>query len=129
MNFLRVEHGYYPGPKFKLFYSQPGCRLQFLTYAGFRKHLNSVHSSVQEIAHTLAAVPSSNEPVASSYQTDVLEDQINPRNECSSSSVIPKSSDLVKIQPKKCVHPLLPDYKGVGFLIVWYPQLCGIWRN
>ena len=68
---IRVEHSYYPGPKFKLLCFQPGCRRHFLTYNGFRKHLNSVHS-VEQISQTSNVegsselVASSSEPVASS---------------------------------------------------------------
>lgn len=90
---LRVEHGYYPGPKFKLFCSQQGCRPQFLTYTGFRKHLNSVHSNVQQIAQTSTVACSSSEPVATSSQAHALEDTFNPQNQCSSSSVYSGSND------------------------------------
>lgn len=86
---IRVEHSYYPGPKFKLFCSQPGCRLQFLTYAGFRKHLNSVHSSVLQTAESSTC--SSSEPVASSSQADIWEDHFNPDVECSS-AIMPHES-------------------------------------
>ena len=82
---LRGEHGYYPGPKFKLFCCQPSCRLQFQTYAGFRKHLNSVHSNVQQIASDVAC--SSCDPVS-----DALEDQFHSNLPQSSSSVLPVSS-------------------------------------
>lgn len=91
---LKVEHSYYPGPRFKLFCSQPGCRLQFLTYIGFWKHLNIVHSSVVQTAETLTVACSSSEPVASSSQSDIWEDQFNPDVECSSTSMTHESSDV-----------------------------------
>lgn len=40
---LRLNHSFYPTTKFKLFCAQDGCRRQFSTYAGLRKHLNTVH--------------------------------------------------------------------------------------
>ncbi|XP_053097912.1 uncharacterized protein LOC113523917 [Pangasianodon hypophthalmus] len=85
---LRGEHSYYPGSKFSLICSQHGCRHQFETYAGFRKHLNNVHSNVQQIAQTSTAACSLSEPVVSTSQADSLEDQINPQHQspCSSTS-------------------------------------------
>lgn len=40
---LRLNHSYNPNTKFKLFCAQDGCRRQFSTYSGLRKHLNTVH--------------------------------------------------------------------------------------
>lgn len=93
---LRVEHGYYPGPKFKLFCCQQGCRHQFLTYAGFRKHLNCVHSNVEQIAETSTA---NNEPAETSSHD--VEDQVNSPDQCSSSSVFSESSSLLTQDPTK----------------------------
>ncbi|CAI5642751.1 unnamed protein product [Oreochromis niloticus] len=85
---LRGEHGYYPGPKFKLFCWQPGCRLQFQTYAGFRKHLSSFHSNVDQNDRTSAIACFSNDTVS-----PALEDQFNSSNlPHSSPSVLPESS-------------------------------------
>lgn len=113
---LRVEHGYYPGPKFKLFCSQQGCRHQFLTYAGFRKHLNSVHSNVQQIAQTSTVACSSSEPVATSSQAHALEDQFNPPNQCSSSSVSSESNDsgLTKDPTKEMCASIVAKLQGSG---------------
>lgn len=84
---LRGEHGYYPGPKFKLCCWQPGCRLQFQTYAGFRKHL-SFHSNVDHNDRTSAIASFSNDTVS-----PALEDQFNSSNlPHSSPSVLPESS-------------------------------------
>lgn len=84
---LRGEHGYYPGPKFKLFCWQPGCRLQFQTYAGFRKHL-SFHSNVDHNDRTSAIACFSNDTVS-----PALEDQFNSSYlPHSSPSVLPESS-------------------------------------
>lgn len=113
---VRVEHGYYPGPKFRLFCSQQGCRRQFVTYADFRKHLNSVHSNVQQIAQTSTVVCSSIEPVATSSQAHALEDQFNPPNQCSSSSVSSESSDsgLAKDPTKEMCASIVAKLQGSG---------------
>lgn len=113
---IRVERGYYPGPKFKLFCSQQGCRHQFLTYAGFRKHLNSIHSSVQQIAHNSAVACSSSEPAATSSQLQALEDQFNPPSQCSSSSVCCEGSDsgLTKDPTKEMCTSIVAKLQGSG---------------
>lgn len=113
---LRVEHSYYPGPKFKLFCFQQDCRHQFLTYAGFRKHLNSVHSNVQQIAQTSTAACSFSEPVATSSQAHALEDQFNPLNQCSSSSDSSESNDsgLTKDPTKEMCASIVAKLQGSG---------------
>ncbi|XP_041825036.1 uncharacterized protein LOC121629374 [Melanotaenia boesemani] len=42
---LKFFHGLYPGKNFVVFCAQEGCSLEFKSYAGFRKHLNSCHST------------------------------------------------------------------------------------
>lgn len=104
---LRVEHGYYPGPKFKLFCSQQGCRNQFLTYAGFRKHLNSVHSNIQQIAQTSCSF---SESAATSFQAHALEYQFNPQNQCSSSN----DSGITKDPTKEMCASIVAKLQGSG---------------
>lgn len=43
---LKFFHGLYPDKKCIVLYAQEGCSLQFKSFAGFRKHLNSCHSTV-----------------------------------------------------------------------------------
>ena len=43
---LKFFHGLYPGKKFVVLCAQEGCSLQFKSFAGFRKHLNICHSTV-----------------------------------------------------------------------------------
>lgn len=43
---LKFFHGLYPGKNFVVLCAQEGCSLQFKSFAGFRKHLNSCHSTV-----------------------------------------------------------------------------------
>nr|XP_021333504.1 uncharacterized protein LOC108179166 isoform X1 [Danio rerio]XP_021333505.1 uncharacterized protein LOC108179166 isoform X2 [Danio rerio] len=40
---LKLIHAYYPGKKLNLKCAQNNCKHSFMTYAGFRKHLSSVH--------------------------------------------------------------------------------------
>lgn len=109
------EHGYYPGPKFKLFCSQQGCRHQFLTYAGFRKHLNSVHSIFQQ-TQTSTVACSSSESVATSSQAHTLEDQFIPQNQCSSSSISSEANDsgLTKDPTKEMCASIVAKLQGSG---------------
>lgn len=85
---LRLEHGYYPGQKFKLLCSQEGCRRHFLTYASFRMNLNSVHSADQQ-----GVACSVTEPVEMSVPSQVSNDQFSPPDQSSSSSFTTESSD------------------------------------
>lgn len=97
---LRVEHGYYPGQKFKLYCSQEGCRRNFLTYAGFRMHLNSVHSADQQDAFN---VPCSNpEPVEMCHNEDSY-GQFCPSSESRSSRV------TIEIGEQKCTKDSTKD--------------------
>ncbi|XP_030606887.1 uncharacterized protein LOC115795207 [Archocentrus centrarchus] len=43
---LKFFHGLYPGKKFVVICAQDACSLQFKSFTGFRKHLNSFHSIV-----------------------------------------------------------------------------------
>ncbi|XP_014904683.1 uncharacterized protein LOC106957746 isoform X2 [Poecilia latipinna] len=114
---LRIDHSYCPGPKFKLFCSQSGCRHQFLTYTGFQKHLNNVHSNVQQISQS-SAIPSSSSccnPVVT-CQTDVLDDQLTPLNQCcsSDSSHESTSSEINKDQTKEMCASIVAKLQGSG---------------
>ncbi len=40
---LKLIHAYYPGTKLNLKCALNNCKHSFMTYAGFRKHLSSVH--------------------------------------------------------------------------------------
>ncbi|XP_051947286.1 uncharacterized protein LOC127618717 [Xyrauchen texanus] len=113
---LRGEHSYYPGSKFKLICSQQGCRHQFQTYAGFRKHLNNVHSNVQKIALTSTVGCSSSEPLASSSRVDTLDDQMNPQHEspCSSVSSENNDSELTKDSTKELCESIVAKLQGSG---------------
>lgn len=111
---LRGEHSYYPGSKFKLICSQQGCRHQFQTYAGFRKHLNSVHSSIQLIAPTSTVGCSSSEPVASS--SHALEDLMNPQHlsPCSSALSDNNDSGLTKNSTKELCESIVAKIQASG---------------
>lgn len=88
---LRLEHGYYPGQKFKLYCSQESCRRHFLTYAGFRMHLNSVHSADQQ---GVSNVPCSvTEPAEMSVHSQGSTDQFSPSDQSSSSNFTIESCD------------------------------------
>lgn len=41
---LRLDHSFYPSTKFKLVCAQDGCRRQFSTYSGLKKHLLGYHN-------------------------------------------------------------------------------------
>lgn len=43
---LRMDHSFYPSSRFKLVCAQDRYRRQFLSYSGFKKHLNSVHERI-----------------------------------------------------------------------------------
>ena len=110
---LRVEHGYYPGPK--LFCSQQGCRLQFLTYAGFRKHLNSVHSNIQHISQTSTAACSSSEPVASSSSQPVASSSSQPVASSSSSvGSVSNDSEPTNDQTNEMCASIVAKLQGSG---------------
>lgn len=110
---LSVEHGYYPGPKFKLFCSQQGCRHQFLTYPGFHKHLNSAHSNVQQTS-TVACC--SSEPVVTSSQAHAVEDRFIPPDPCSSSSTCSEINDsgVRKDPTKEMCASIVAKLQGSG---------------
>lgn len=56
---LRNEHSFYPSTKFRLVSAQDGCRWQFSTYSGFRKHLNSIHKDIGKVVDAfILKVPS-----------------------------------------------------------------------
>lgn len=84
--------------------------------AGFRKHLNSVHSNVEPLAQSSTAACSSSEPVARSSDADVWVDQVNPQNECSSSSVTPESSvsGLLNDPAKEVCASIVAKLQGSG---------------
>lgn len=110
---LRLEHGYYPGQKFKLC-CQEGCRHHFLTYAGFRKHLNNVHSADQQ---GVSNVPCSfTEPVEESVQRDGSDDQPIPSDQCSSPSFSMASSDpkCLKDSTKEMCASIVAKLQGSG---------------
>ncbi len=113
---LRGEHSYYPGSKFKLICSQQGCRHQFQTYAGFRKHLNSVHSNVQLITQTSTVGCSSSEPVASSSQVDALEELMNPHHQSPCSSALSDNNDsgLTKNSTKELCESIVAKIQASG---------------
>lgn len=113
---LRGEHSYFPGSKFKLICSEQGCRRQFQTYAGFRKHLDNVHSSVQQIAKTVTVACSPSEPVASSSQVDSLDDQMNPQHQspCSSESAENNDSGLTKDSTKELCENIVAKLQASG---------------
>lgn len=111
---LRVEHGYYPGQKFKLYCSQEGCRRHFLTYTGFRLHLNSVHSADQQV---VSNVPCSlTEPVEMSIQRHGSDDWFNPSDQCSSSSSSVESNDpkCIEDSTKEMCASIVAKLQGSG---------------
>lgn len=113
---LRVEHSYYPGPKFKLFCSQRGCRHQFLTYTGFRKHLNNVHSNVQQNSQSLAIPSTSSFNPVVTCQADAFDDQVTPLNQCCSSDSPHEStsSQISKDQTKEMCAAIVAKLQGNG---------------
>lgn len=110
---LRVEHGYYPGHKFRLFCSQEGCRNQFLTYSGFRKHLNSSHSADQQSDSNVAC--SSVEPVEMSVQRHDLVNHYESSNQFSTSSIsIESVPECTKDSTKEMCASIVARLQGSG---------------
>lgn len=120
---IRGEHGYYPGPKFKLFCCQPSCRLQFQTYAGFRKHLNIVHSNVEQIVHTSTVANLPGDPVSHD-----LEDQFHSTDlsQGSSSAILESSSSHVPESRETSVSGFRDSSKKMCASIVAKLQGSGI---
>lgn len=108
---LRLEHGYYPGQKFKLFCSQEGCRRHFLTYAGFRMHLNTVHSDDQQ--HAVCSV---SESVEISVPSQVSNDQSSLPGQSSTPSIAIESSDpqFTKDSTKDMCTSIVAKLQGSG---------------
>ncbi len=100
----------------------PSCvhrdsRHQFQTYAGFRKHLNSVHSNVQLIAQTSTVGCSSSEPVASSSQVDAVEELMNPHHQSPCSSALSDNhndSGLTKNSTKELWESIVAKIQASG---------------
>lgn len=92
-----------------------GVDVQFLTFAGFRKHLNRVHSNVQQIVQDSTVACCYSEPVASSSQTHDLDDQFGFQNQCSSSSVSSETSDSrLKDPTKEMCASIMAKLQGSG---------------
>lgn len=86
-------------------------------YAGFRKHLNNVHSNVQRITqNSTVACSSVQELVATTSQVDDLEDQINPQHQYACSSASSENNDLglTKDSTKELCESIVAKLQGSG---------------
>lgn len=88
---LRFQHGFYPTSKCRLVCAQHGCRKQFSTYSGFRKHLDNIHVPRSVFANVPHADCLSQ---SDAVQTGPSDEESLPEAICFESRPVPSKKDV-----------------------------------
>lgn len=105
---LKFFHGLYPGKKCVVLCAQEGCSLQFKSFAGFRKHLNICHSTVN--------MGTSNDVNMQTHQSDFSEQSSQQDASDMDLNVTsqPSSSHMSKDQAKDMCASIIAKLQGSG---------------
>lgn len=112
---LKFFHGLYPGKKFVVICAQEGCSLQFNSYAGFTKHLNGYHSSVNTSSDDLQT-PHQSELDEQSLRDNAFGMDPDMTNQPSTSQMSnqPSTSQISKDKTKDMCASIIAKLQGSG---------------